>query len=106
MQRLWDEIVKNELNLSWQGVNVLVADNPLTPKEQKQKIAHLLFDELGVKSLALMNSAVLSLFSTGRTTGIVVEVGQGVSYAVPIFEGYALPHAVQSLNIAGQDITK
>ena len=64
-----------------------------------------MFEQYQVESLALMNTAVLSLFSTGKTSGIVVEVGEGVSYCVPIFEGYALPHATNKLDIGGQDIT-
>ena len=52
-----------------------------------------------------MNTAVLSLFTTGHTTGLVTECGQGLTYAVPVFEGYALPHAIHTLNISGQDIT-
>ncbi len=58
-----------------------------------------------VNSLAIYNSAVLSLFSTGSTKGVLIESGQGVSHTVPVFEGYALPHAVQRLDISGQDVT-
>jgi actin len=64
-----------------------------------------MFEKFKVESLAIVNTAVLSLFSTGKTSGIVAECGEGVSYTVPVFEGYALPHAIHKLDIAGQDIT-
>jgi actin-related protein len=105
MTNLWKHIFK-ELNIDSKNANVLLTDAPLNSKENKIRMADIMFEELKVESLAIMNTAVLSLFSTGKTTGIVVECGEGVSYTVPIFEGYALPHAIHKLDIAGQDVTE
>lgn len=83
-----------------------MTDSPFNPKSKKSDIARIMFEHFRVKSFALMNTAVLSLFSSGRTTGLVAECGEGVTYSVPVFEGYALPHAMHSLDVSGQDITK
>lgn len=94
------------MGLDSKSINVLMTDSPFATKKSKQDLAELMFESFKVKSFALMNTAVLSLFSTGKTCGLVAECGEGISYTVPVFEGYALPHALHYIECAGQDVTK
>jgi actin-related protein len=64
------------------------------------------FETFRVPKLYLGNQAVLSLFATGRTTGTVLDSGEGVTHAVPIYEGYAIPHAIQTIDLSGKDLTR
>jgi actin, other eukaryote len=89
----------------------LLTDSPLNHRDNKVQIAQSIFgngmkDKVEVDSISIMNSAVLSLFASGRTSGVVIESGQGLTCAVPIFEGYALPHAIKTINVSGQDVTQ
>merc|ERR1719337_762172 len=87
---------------------ILIADSsPLGQQSlpSRQWIMEVMFEKFKVKSLGIFNTAVLSLFSTGRTRGLVVETGEGLTQAVPVFEGYAIPHAIFKMEVAGYDIT-
>jgi actin-related protein len=64
-----------------------------------------MFETFNVKGLHVAIPGVLSLYASDRITGIVLESGDGVSDAVPIYEGYALPHAILRLNLGGRDLT-
>ena len=64
-------------------------------------MAEIFFEHFKVKSLAVINTAALSMYSTGKVSGLIAESGEGITYTVPIFEGYALPHAMIKLDVAG-----
>ena len=105
MERIWDHIFK-ELNVDPRQINRLMTDSPFAHKKDKQKMCDIVFEKFRVKSFQICNTAALSMYSTGKVTGLVVESGEALSYTVPVFEGYAIPHAMIKLELAGQDITQ
>lgn len=84
----------------------MITESPVASPADRSKWAEVLFENYRVPSIYIANSSSLSLFASGRTTGLVVECGAGVTSSVPVFEGLALQHAATSVNYAGQDVSQ
>lgn len=106
MESIWRHLYSDELKVLPEEHPVLLTEAPFSPSSMREQAAQIFFETFNVPSFLTSIQAVLSLYASGRTTGIVLDCGDGVTHAVPIYEGFSMPNAVRRVDIAGRDVTE
>jgi actin beta/gamma 1 len=104
-ETLFHHLLYNELKVVPEEISVLITESPLNPKKNRAKLAETLFETFNVQKIHIANSSMLSLYSYGITSGIVVDSGYGITTCVPIYEGYPLPQASSKINFGGENLS-
>jgi actin-related protein len=105
MEKVWDYCFSNELRVDPAEHKIMLTEAPGNPKANREKMTSIMFETFQCQGLYVAIQAVLSLYSNGRTTGLVCDSGDGVTHTVPVYEGFSIPHAVKKNYIAGRAIT-
>ncbi|XP_037351051.2 actin-like protein 7B [Talpa occidentalis] len=105
VQSIWEYIFHTAMKILPEEHAVLVSDPPLSPSSNREKYAELMFETFGIPAMHVTSQSLLSIYSYGKTSGLVVESGHGVSHVVPISEGDVLPGLTSRADYAGGDLT-
>lgn len=104
MEKVWHHTFYNELKVKPEENNVILTEVPLNNKTNRERTTQIMFEIFSVPGMYLSVQAILSLYSTGKTTGLILDSGHGSTSYVPIFEGYAFPHAILKTPLGGKDL--
>jgi len=105
MEKVWSHAFYNELRVAPEESPTLLTDPPLNPKNNREKSSQIMFEGFNCPAVYCAIQAVLALYASGRTTGLVQDLGDGVTHTVPVFEGFCLPYSINRLDLAGRDLT-
>ncbi|VBB18706.1 actin-like [Yasminevirus sp. GU-2018] len=105
MERLWEYTFDSQLRVDPETRHVLLTEAPQNPKQNREKMMEIMFERFNVPASYVALQGVLSLYASGRTTGVVLDIGDGVTHTIPVFEGFCIPYAVNRYDLAGRDVT-
>jgi|UniRef100_A0A7S4CFY0 actin-related protein len=107
LEKIWEHLYMDCLKVQPDDPNTpaLLTEPALNAKENREKMCQIFFEKFKVPSLYVSVAPVLSVYASGRTTGIVVEAGNSTCHTVPIFEGFSLFHSILQLDFGGVDLT-
>lgn len=87
-------------------VNILYAIHPLFPKKEIHRLFELFLEDYQCMAFYPVLDSMLTLYSGGFQTGLVIEIGDSSTRIIPIYEGYKINHAIKILETGGKVLTR
>lgn len=103
-----DYTIETELKISPKsyGQTFIMTEKMLNPEHNREKLAQIMFEKYEIPGLSILPAHWLSLMSCSQVTGLVIDIGEDVTFIVPVFEDYAIVEHIQKFALGGASITK
>jgi len=106
LEILYHHTFYNELRITPTGWRALISDRPTTSKAQREKLCQMVFETFSLAGAYIAIDGILDLYASGRTTGISLDSGDGMTCAVPVWEGYTKRSLFVCQFSGGYDVTR
>ncbi|KEG09935.1 putative actin [Trypanosoma grayi] len=98
--------LEQRLDTPFADRDVFWVEHPFSSRPQRARVAQILFEEKQAAGMCVGVAPLLSLYATGQTTGIVLDVGEGVSSVAAAVQGYAVTEMMQREDFGGGAVTQ
>lgn len=105
LELLWWEALTHK-DVRYVDSPLLFTEAPVTPNYDRERTTQIAFESFNAPAAYLSNQAALALYAAGKTTGLVLDIGHGVTHTIPVLEGSNIYPGVFSTDVAGEDLTE
>ena len=105
-EKILQYVFDNELKITPEENNILLSESIVNPKPIREKMGQILFETFNSLSVYIAAQPLLALYSAGCTTGVVVDIGDGICHTTPFNEGYVVHSGVYNTSLSGKKLTE
>ncbi|XP_070809924.1 actin, cytoplasmic type 5-like [Pituophis catenifer annectens] len=105
MEKIWHHVFYKELQMAPEEHPVLLSVGSRVFKREAEKITQIMFESFNASAFYLAFQPVLSLYASGRTNGVVLDIKNDRIDPLPVYEGHALRRALFRMDMGGEDLT-
>lgn len=104
MEAIWSAAFE-QLKAEPSQYSVLISQPYLRRKCNRKHLVETMFESFDVPAMQAPLSALLAMYGSCRTTGVVLDCGDGVCQAVPVQNCKPIEQSIERFELAGRDIT-
>ena len=105
-EKLFHYIFKEKLQIDEVNYNILLIDSIFTSSKEHEIIAQILFEKFKIFNLHFEPQCIMSLYSTSKSSGLIINSGEISTEIVPIYEGYIISNCINKFPIGGYHLTQ
>ena len=91
METIWSYTF-DKLNIKPDNSKILLTEPAMNPKQNRKRVYETMFEKYDFHGAYIAIQAFLTLYAQGLMTGIVLDIGDGVTHFSPVYEGFSLSH--------------